>query len=298
MEEIPGCEMAEPLIAKMKSRYPSFSKGQKRIAAYITQHYDKAAFMTAAALGEVAGVSESTVVRFAAELGYSGYPELQKQLRESVKSRLTSIQRMEVANARIGEHDVLDTALLADIDMIRTTREQISREAFSASVDALNQAKCIYIIGLRSSAALASFTAFYFNLIYDRVHLVNTTSASEVFDQIYRIQAEDVCVAISFPRYSRQTINALRFAADRGATVVALTDSEDSPLAPFATHLLTARSNMVSFVDSLTAPLSLLNALIAAAARRRQADVYQNLQALEGIWEEYQIYQKQEEDSL
>lgn len=282
--------IARQLLEELEKIYPSLSKGHKRIADYVRQHYDKAAFFTAAALGEQIKVSESTVVRFAAELGFDGYPSFQRHLQEMVKSRLTSVQRMEVANTRFAEADVVDMALTADIEMIRVTREQVSREAFAASVDALLGAKRIYVIGMRSAAALAGFAAFYLNLIFDRVHLINTSSASEVFEQIFRITKEDACIAISFPRYSRQTLQALHYIAEQGAKVIAITDNEDSPLAPFATHLLTAKSNMVSFVDSLTAPLSLINALLAAAAKRTQVQVYQNLQTLENIWDEYQVY--------
>lgn len=288
--------MSTHLFLKIDAMYPQMSKGQKRIANYVKQHYEKAAFMTAAVLGDTVGVSESTVVRFAAEMGYDGYPDLQKHLRDLVKNRLTSVQRMEVAKTRYGDADMLNAAFAADIEMIRTTRDQISREAFQASVNALSRAKRIYIIGVRSSAALAKFAAFYFNLVHDRVHLVDASSTSEVFEQIYRITRDDVCLAISFPRYSKQTVLALQFIRERGADVVAVTDSENSPLAEHATYLLTARSNMVSFVDSLTAPLSLLNALIAAVAQHKQEEVAENLQTLENIWQTYQVYQTQEDE--
>ncbi len=288
------------LLTRIEKAYPKFSKGQKRIADYMRDHYEKAAFMTAAKLGATVGVSESTVVRFAAELGYEGYPELQRSLRELIKSRLTSFQRMEVASNRVGEENLLDIALTADIEMIRATREQTSRKDFASSVEALNAARKIYILGVRSSASLASFAAFYFKLVYDNIVLVDTASASGIFEQMYKITDKDVCVAISFPRYSRQTVNALRFVRDRGATVISITDSDSSPIAPLATYLLIARSNMVSFVDSLVAPLSLINALIAAAARVRSDEVYENLKTLEIIWNEYQVYQTlndEEEDN-
>jgi len=286
--------MGKQLLQEIAEKYGAFSKGNKRIADFITEHYEVAAFLTAAALGQKIGVSESTVVRFAASLGYRGYPDFQTHLRDLVKSSLTSAQRLEVANANLGETDVIDAAMTADIEMIRATRELISREAFSASVDALHNAKRIYVLGVRSCASLAGFAAFYLNLVYDEVRLVNTTSMSEIFEQLCRITQDDVCIAISFPRYSRQTVNALRYAAGQGAQVIAITDSEDSPLAPLATQLLLAKSNMVSFLDSLTAPLSLINALIAAAAQRKQDVVYKNLQKLEDIWGEYQVYQTQE----
>jgi len=289
--------MGKQLLQEIAEKYGAFSKGNKRIADFITEHYEVAAFLTAAALGQKIGVSESTVVRFAAGLGYRGYPDFQAHLRDLVKSSLTSAQRLEVANANLGETDVIDAAMAADIEMIRATRELISREAFSASVDALHKAKRIYVLGVRSCASLAGFAAFYLNLVYDEVRLVNTTSMSEIFEQLCRITKDDVCIAISFPRYSRQTVNALRYAAGQGAQVIAITDSEDSPLAPLATQLLLAKSNMVSFLDSLTAPLSLINALIAAAAQRKQDVVYKNLQKLEDIWGEYQVYQTQENNT-
>lgn len=288
--------MPKMLISKIEKVYPTLSKGHKRIADFITEHYDKAAFMTAAKLGESVGISESTVVRFAAELGFEGYPELQNNLQELIKNRLTSVQRMEVADINLGERHVLDKALAADIEMIRATLEQTSREGFAAAVDAINKAGKIYILGVRSSASLASFMAFYFNLFRDNVHLVDSASASEIFEQMYRITKNDLCIAISFPRYSKQTINALRFVRDRGATIVSITDSDSSPIAALADHLLVARSNMVSFVDSLVAPLSLINALIAAAAKSRSEDVYNNLHALETIWNEYQVYQSPQDE--
>lgn len=268
------------------------SKGHKRITDYITENYDKAAFMTAAKLGDAVGVSESTVVRFASELGFSGYPQLQKTLQEVVKSRLTSVQRMEAA----GGEDMLEHAFSSDIDTIKATRESISREAFNASVEAINRAKHIYILGVRSAASLASFAAFYLNFVYDSVTLIEPAGTGEAFDQAFRINKDDVCIAISFPRYSKQTINMLRFISDRGATVISVTDSENSPIAQFATHLLLARSSMVSFVDSLVAPLSLINALIAAAASEKSGEVYSNLSSLENIWDEYQIYQTHEDE--
>ena len=257
--------MTKQLHSRIESCYPSMSKGHRRIADYITENYDKAAFMTAAKLGDTVGVSESTVVRFASELGFSGYPRLQKALQEVVKSRLTSVQRMEAA----GGEDMLEHAFSSDIETIKITRESISREAFNASVEAINRARHIYVLGVRSAASLASFAAFYLNFVYDSVTLIEPAGTGEAFDQAFRINSDDVCIAISFPRYSKQTINMLRFISDRGATVISVTDSENSPIAQFATHLLLARNSMVSFVDSLVAPLSLINALIAAAAREK-----------------------------
>lgn len=284
------------LMSSIEKAYPKLSKGQKRIADYILKHYEKAAFMTAANLGKAVNVSESTVVRFATEIGFDGYPGLQNALRELIKSRLTSVQRMEVANVNINETNVLDKALLSDIDLIRATLEQVSREEFAAGVKAINKAKRIYILGVRSSASLASFLAFYFNLLCENVTLVDSASASSMFEQLYRIGPEDVCIAISFPRYSKQTVNALRFVKDRGAVIISITDSAASPIAQQATYLLLARSSMVSFADSLVAPLSLINALIAAVAHSGSEQVQTNLHALEKIWDEYQVYQTQQED--
>lgn len=287
--------MNSSLLAVLEQNYRHFSKGQKKIAAYITENYDKAAFMTAAALGQKVGVSESTVVRFATELGFKGYPQLQKELQQMIKSKLTAVQRMEVSQALIGDSDIIDSVLTGDIELIRSTAEQTSREAFSAAIAEINRARRIYILGVRSSAALASFLAFYFNLVFESVALVDTSSASEMFEQMFRIGKEDICIAISFPRYSKQTVNALRFIADRGAKIIALTDTEKSPIASFATHLLVARSDMASVVDSLTAPLSLINALIVGVTLTRRDEVYQNFNALENIWDEYQVYEKAED---
>lgn len=287
--------MAESLLRKIKKVYPSLSKGHKKIASYILEHYDKAAFITASRLGKTVGISESTVVRFATELGFEGYPELQRALQEMIRSKLTSVQRMEVTSGRIGRDDVLEKVLSSDIEMIRSTLEKTSRQDFSQAVSAVNSAKKIYILGVRSSASLASFMAFYFNLVYDNVVLVNTASVSEIFEQMFRIDENDVCIAISFPRYSKQTLNALRFVRDSGAIIISITDSDCSPIAPLADHLLVARSDMASFVDSLVAPLSLINAFIVASTLSRREEVYQNFNKLEHIWDEYQVYEKVEE---
>ncbi len=282
--------MAENFQTRIESVYGTLSKGHKKIADYIINHYQKASFMTAAKLGETVGVSESTVVRFATNIGFDGYPELQKYLQEMVKSHLTSVQRMEVAATRYEGSDFVDKVFSSDAELIKSTRESISREAFVGSVEAINKAKKIYILGVRSSAAIASFAAFYFRFLNDNVVLIDTSSSSELFEQMFRISSEDVCIAISFPRYSNQTINALSFAQSRGATIISVTDGESSPIAPFATHLLVAKSSMVSFVDSLVAPLSVINALIAACAKEKKDLVYDNLRMLEDIWDEYRVY--------
>lgn len=284
------------LITKIQSELPGFSKGQKQIARFILEHYDKAAFMTASRLGVTVGVSESTVVRFATELGYDGYPHLQRALQEMIRNKLTSVQRMEVAGDRMGGRDVLQTVLHADTDMIRVTLDEIDRDAFQGAVDALMGAKRIYILGVRSSSALASFLGFYFNLLFENVTLVHTNSVSEIFEQVLRVGPGDVLFGISFPRYSKRTLSAMKYARDRGARVIALTDSQLSPLAHVADHVLLARSDMASFVDSLVAPLSVINALIVAVGMSRRDEIEQTFNKLERIWEEYDVYEKPEDD--
>ena len=284
------------LITKIQSELPGFSKGQKQIARFILEHYDKAAFMTASRLGVTVGVSESTVVRFATELGYDGYPHLQRALQEMIRNKLTSVQRMEVAGDRMGGRDVLQTVLHADTDMIRVTLDEIDRDAFQGAVDALMGAKRIYILGVRSSSALASFLGFYFNLLFENVTLVHTNSVSEIFEQVLRVGPGDVLFGISFPRYSKRTLSAMKYARDRGARVIALTDSQLSPLARVADHVLLARSDMASFVDSLVAPLSVINALIVAVGMSRRDEIEQTFNKLERIWEEYDVYEEPEDD--
>lgn len=284
------------LITKIQSELPGFSKGQKQIARFILEHYDKAAFMTASRLGVTVGVSESTVVRFATELGYDGYPHLQRALQEMIRNKLTSVQRMEVAGDRMGGRDVLQTVLHADTDMIRVTLDEIDRDAFQGAVDALMGAKRIYILGVRSSSALASFLGFYFNLLFENVTLVHTNSVSEIFEQVLRVGPGDVLFGISFPRYSKRTLSAMKYARDRGARVIALTDSQLSSLARVADHVLLARSDMASFVDSLVAPLSVINALIVAVGMSRRDEIEHTFNKLERIWEEYDVYEKPEDD--
>lgn len=280
------------ILSKSEINQKKMSKGHKKLAQYIAENYDKAAFMTASKLGEKVGVSESTVVRFATEMGFKGYPELQKELQQMIKSKLTAVQRMEVSSTLIGEHGAIQKVLTGDMELIRDTLENVSESEFSKAVETINNAKRIYILGVRSSAALASFLYFYFNPVFENVELVDTSSASEMFEQMFRISEDDVCVAISFPRYSKQTINALRFINDRGTKIIALTDSADSPIAEYADTLLVAKSDMVSVVDSLVAPLSLINALIVAVTFSKRDEVYNNFNKLESIWDEYQVYDK------
>lgn len=280
------------LIKRIQDKISEMSKGQKLIANYIVNHYDKAAFMTAARLGEVVGVSESTVVRFAIELGYDGYPKLQKVLQELIKSKLTSVQRIEVSSSRISEDNILRSVLQSDMEKIKLTLEEINQVDFNKIVESILNAKKIYVLGVRSSAPLASFLGFYFNLIFDNVRLVHTTSVSEMFEQILRATEGDVVIGISFPRYSKRTIKAMQYVKSQGATVIAITDSFESPMAAYADHSIIAHSDMASFVDSLVAPLSVINALIVAIGMRKKETLYQTFEKLENIWDEYQVYEK------
>ena len=287
--------MPRDVLASIQSNMSTFSKGQRLIANFILESYDKAAFMTASKLGKTVNVSESTVVRFAAELGYDGYPAMQKALQEMIRNKLTSIQRIEVSNDRIGDHDILSMVMQADMEKIRLTMEETNREAFTASVDAIVSARRIYIMGIRSASAITSFLGFYFNLIFDNVVVVHTSAASELFEQLLRVGEGDVVIGVSFPRYSRRTVRAMEFARKQGATVLAVTDSEASPLAAIADHALLAKSDMASFVDSLVAPLSLINALIVAVGRKKNDDLSETFGKLEKIWDEYEVYEKIED---
>ncbi len=287
-------QKSNDLLNLIQQRYDGFSKGQKLIANYIVDHYDKAAYLTAARLGEIVGVSESTVVRFAIELGYDGYPKLQKVLQELIKSKLTSVQRIEVSSNRINEDNVLKSVLQSDIEKIKITLEQMDLDDFNNVVETILGAKRIFILGVRSSATLASFLGFYFNLIFDNVRLVHTTSVSEMFEQIMRAQVGDVVIGISYPRYSKRTIKALQFAKAQGAKTIAVTDSIESPVAQCTDMSLLARSDMASFVDSLVAPLSVINALIATIGMRRKDEVYSTFEHLEKVWDEYNVYDKED----
>ena len=287
--------MNRDILAVIQENLHTFSKGQKKIANFILESYDKAAFMTASRLGKRVGVSESTVVRFAAELGYEGYPDMQRSLQKMIRNRLTSVQRIEVTNDRLGDQDLLSMVLQSDIEKIRQTLEELDRAAFDRAVDAIVAAKKIYIIGVRSSAALASFLYFYCNLIFENVALVSASTSSEIFESLLRVGPGDVVIGVSFPRYSSRTVQAMSFARDRGADTVAITDSEASPLAPICRHTLRARSDMASFVDSLVAPLSLVNALLVAVSQRKNAELSHTFQTLEDIWDEYGVYEKVQE---
>ena len=284
--------MKHDILSVLQDMGPTFSKGQRRIAQYITESYDKAAFMTAAKLGKTVGVSESTVVRFAVELGYDGYPSMQKAMQEMVVNRLTSVQRIEVAHDRIGDQDILSMVLQSDADKLRQTSETLDRNEFRAAVDAILKARNVYILGVRSVAPLASFLGYYLNYMFHNVHVVTASGTGEMFERIVGAGAEDVVVAFSFPRYSASTVKGARYCRSTGATVIGITDSRLSPLGENCDLVLTAKSDMVSLVDSLVAPLSVVNALIVALASRRETELAKTFADLEYIWEEYHVYEK------
>lgn len=287
--------MTADILACIQNKMNSFSKGQRRIAAYILESYDKAAFQTARDLGNNVQVSESTVVRFATQLGYDGYPEMQKALQGMVLNRLTSVQRMELGTKRLRQEDVLNSVLQADMERIRTTGEKIDRDAFAGAVEALLNAHTIYILGVRSSSALSSFLCYYLRYMFEDVRLITAASASEVFEQIARISPRDALVGISFPRYSSVAVQAMKYGHNAGAKTVALTDCAASPLAAHADFLLEAKSDMVSLVDSLIAPMSVINALIVAVAERRKLETTLLFNKLEEIWDLYHVYETDDE---
>ena len=285
--------MSKDILALLQEKAPAFSKGQHRIAKFITEAYDKAAFMTANRLGKTVGVSESTVVRFAVDLGFDGYPCMQKAMQEMVLNRLTSVQRIEVANDRIGDRDVVSLVLHSDMEKLRQTEETLSRESFQAAVNAILQAKRVYILGVRSVAPLANFLGHYLNYMFNNVHVVSGSSTGEMFEKIVNVNAEDVVIAFSFPRYSASTTKAAQYCRSTGAKVIGITDNPESPLGLCCDHVLVAKSDMVSLVDSLVAPLSVINALIVAVASKREKELHKTFNALEHIWEEYNVYEKQ-----
>ena len=286
--------MKNDILSAIDSASGNFSKGQKRIAEYIRAHYDKAAFMTANKLALKADVSESTVVRFASEIGYDGYPEMRRALQDMIRIRLTSVQRIQVAKTIMESRDILQHVLSTDIEQIRLTIEETDRGDFTRAVDEIAGAENIYILGLRSSSFLANFMGFYFNLLFRNSRVVNdsTSGEVEVFEQIVRLSEKDVLIAISFPRYSRRTIRAMQYAKEVGAKTIAITDSRSSPLARLSDIPLCARSDMVSFLDTLVAPLSLVNALIVAVSEKAPGDLYANFERLERIWDECGLYEK------
>lgn len=278
------------IITRMNEKYIKMSKGHKAIAAYISDHYDHAAFMTAAKLGETVGVSESTVVRFAMHLGYEGYPEFQNALAEWVKNKLNSVQKMGAKYGKSTQSEILTSVLSADIEKIQDTIVNLDPAAFEAAVDIILGAQTIYLIGVRSCEPLADFLHFYLNMIRGNVVLIKTTSVSEMFEQMIRVGEKDAVIGISFPRYSMRTLKAMEFANDRNAKVITITDSIHSPMNLYSSCNLLARSDMVSIVDSLVAPLSVINALVVALCLRRPDDVKRNLETLEDVWNNYQVY--------
>jgi DNA-binding MurR/RpiR family transcriptional regulator len=282
-------ENKQDLMRIIQIKFPRLSKGQKLIAEYILKHYDKAAFMTASKLGITVGVSESTVVRFANELGYSGYPKLQMGLQELIKTKLTSVQRIEISSDLITEENVLKSVLKADMENIRATLEKLNANTFDDIVKTIFRAKRIYIVGFRSSQALADFLSFYLSLVLDNVRQV-LPGVSDIFEQLLKIGQDDLVIGIGFPRYSSRTVEALKFAKSKNAEVVAITDSLLSPLASYADYALITQSNMASFVDSLVAPLSVINALIVAVGIREKERISETFNNLEKIWEEFNVY--------
>lgn len=288
--------MNENVLQTIRAGMDTFSKGQKRIAAFILDNYDRAAFMTAARLGETASVSESTVVRFAAQLGYDGYPEMQKALQELIRGKLTSIQRIQVSRDQMSGADILGSVMQRDMNSIHNVIEQLDRDAFSRAVDKLLGAEHIYILGVRSSSFLAGYLNFYLHLLSENVTLVQSNAAGEIFEQLLRIGPGDVMIAISFPRYSKVTMNTVKFAQDRGATIVAITDNELSPVYQMAEAALLAPSEMISFVDSMVAPLSLINALLIAVGSRMRSDVSRTFAELEDIWNAYGVFGKMDDE--
>ncbi len=283
--------MEKDVLAVIANNNIHYSKGQRRIAKYIQENYDKAAFMTAGRLGATVGVSESTVVRFAAELGYDGYPGMRKALQEIIRNRLTSVQRIEVAKELIHGSNILKAVLTADMEKLQKTIDESDPESFNAAVDAIISAEHVYIVGMRSSAALSSFMGYYLNLLRENVHLLHDTAVTEVYEQVIRIKENDVFIAMSYPRYSSRTVKAMRFAKAAGAMTISLTDSESSPLVPDSDITLYAKSDMVSFLDSLIAPLSLINALIVSIGLRSEDALSDTFKRLEAVWSENEVYE-------
>ena len=282
--------MSYDILTILQEKDPTFSKGQRRIARYITEAYDKAAFMTANRLGKTVGVSESTVVRFAVDLGFDGYPSMQKAMQEMVLNRLTSVQRIEVANNRLGDQDIVSMVLHSDMEKLRKTSEILDREEFNAAVNAIIKAKRVYILGVRSVEPLANFLGYYLNYMFNNVHIVSGFGTVEMFEKIVGVNSEDVVIAFSFPRYSSTATKGAQYCRSAGAT-----DNRLSPLGSNSDHVLIAKSDMVSLVDSLVAPLSVINALIVAIASKKEKELARTFENLERIWDEYDVYEKQVE---
>ena len=285
--------MNEDILSLIEYKLPTFSKGQKRIAALITESYDKTAFMTASKLGKEAGVSESTVVRFAMELGYEGYPEMQKAMQEMVMNRLTTVQRIGVTQDRIGSGDLVHTILSGDGDKLRHTSDMVDRDSFQRAVSHIQNAKNIYVIGTRASSALAVFLGYYLKFMFESVHIITGGSTGEVLEQLIHTKPGDAVIAFSFPRYSQTTLEGVSYCRNAGVTVIGITNSQVSPLAEYCDDLLLAKSDMVSIVDSLTAPMSLTSALIAALASAKGESLEKQYEKLENIWQTHHIYRQQ-----
>ena len=290
-----GNAASRHILQRIKGRMSEFSKGQKLIARYILDNYDKAAFMTASRLGKTVHVSESTVVRFASELGYDGYPSMQKALQEMIRTKLTSIQRIQAADNQFSGQDLATAVMQSDMEKLRLAIEEMDQANFDRVVDKLMNARHIYILGVRSSSFVAGYLHFYLHMLFENVTLVQSNAAGEIFEQLFRIGPGDVILAISFPRYSKKAVKTMKYASAQKATTVAITDSPLSPLAQYASHVLLARSDMVSFVDSLVGPLSILNALIVTVAIKKKNEVADTLRKIEGIWDEYSVYEKVDE---
>ena len=279
------------LISHIQSQYTRFSKGQKLIAQYILKNYDKVAFMTACKLGEAVGVSESTVVRFANALGYSGYPKLQDALQEVIKNKLTTVQRVDMVKEFNDDSAILKKIVKSDMDNIKDTLEEIDEKAFEEAANRILKAKRIYIVGMRSSFTIAQYLGFYLGIILDSVHVIRT-DMGDAFEQVVKINEDDVLIAISFPRYSKKSYQIVSYAKEKGAHIVSLTDSPFAPVASFTDNLLLVKSNMVSFVDSLVPALSIANALIVSVGMKEKEDIKQHFDDLEAIWEKYSVYEK------
>lgn len=279
------------LISHIQSQYTRFSKGQKLIAQYILKNYDKVAFMTACKLGEAVGVSESTVVRFANALGYSGYPKLQDALQEVIKNKLTTVQRVDMVKEFNDDSAILKKIVKSDMDNIKDTLEEIDEKAFEEAANRILKAKRIYIVGMRSSFTIAQYLGFYLGIILDSVHVIRT-DMGDAFEQVVKINEDDVLIAISFPRYSKKSYQIVSYAKEKGAHIVSLTDSPFAPVASFTDNLLLVKSNMVSFVDSLVPALSIANALIVSVGMKEKEDIKQHFDDLEAIWEKYSVYDK------
>ena len=279
------------LISHIQSQYTRFSKGQKLIAQYILKNYDKVAFMTACKLGEAVGVSESTVVRFANALGYSVYPKLQDALQEVIKNKLTTVQRVDMVKEFNDDSAILKKIVKSDMDNIKDTLEEIDEKAFEEAANRILKAKRIYIVGMRSSFTIAQYLGFYLGIILDSVHVIRT-DMGDAFEQVVKINEDDVLIAISFPRYSKKSYQIVSYAKEKGAHIVSLTDSPFAPVASFTDNLLLVKSNMVSFVDSLVPALSIANALIVSVGMKEKEDIKQHFDDLEAIWEKYSVYDK------